>query len=297
MTNDVSGHGERLPRVAVILLLALTPLGCREYADHTPRRPPPTTKYPAAVADPLPAGRVRGRVAWEGDRPVVPPVAGLIDTPDGPKWGEVSNPFAPRIADDGGMAGVVLWLTPVDAKQVKPWPYSTLVVEHADGKLRSKQPGVPDRVGFVKVGDEVELVTRGKPFGLLRGRGAGFFTLTFPEPDRPRRRTLDTPGVVEVTSAAGDFWSTADVVVCEHPYYAATDAAGRFELESVPPGEYQLTARVRNWAITGRDRDPETGKTVRLTFAEPGTVTQKVVIPTAGPVEVVVSAGRIQSGQ
>lgn len=295
MANDESGHAKGL-RYAPLILLAAA-VGCREYADNTPRLPSPTAKYPATVADPLPSGRVVGRVVWDGERPTVPPISGLIDTPDGPEWGEVNNPFAPRIADDGGMAGVVVWLTPVDAKAVKPWPYPPLVVEHADRKLRGLQAGVPERVGFVKVGDEVELVTRGKPFGLLRGRGASFFTLTFPEPDQPRRRRLDTPGVVEITSTAGDFWNTVDVVVCEHPYFAATDATGRFELSNVPPGKYQLTARVRNWAVTGRDRDPETGKTVRLTFAEPILLTENVVAPKTDPVKLAVTAVRIQTGR
>ncbi len=297
--------------MAVILLLGFAPLGCREYTDLTPRHPPPTAKYPATVADPLPPGTVRGRVVWEGERPVVPPVTGLIASPDGARWGEVMNPFAPRIDADGGVADVVVWLTPVEAKQVKPWPYPPLVVEHAGRTLRVKQTGSSGRVGFVRVGDEVELVTRSdwlpfvalagglghapeNRFQLLRGRGAAFFTLTFPEPDQPRRRELDSPGVVELTSAAGDFWNTVDVVVCEHPYYAATDATGRFELSNVPPGEYRLTARVRNWTITGRDRDPETGKTVRLTFAEPVLVTENVVAPTIDQVKLMVTAGQIQ---
>jgi hypothetical protein len=287
MTNDVAGHG-RLLRYAPLILLVAS-VGCRDYTDNTPRPTPPTARYPATVADPLPDGRVHGRVVWEGERPVVPPVAGLIDSPTGPAWGETPNPFAPRIADDGGMADVVVWLSPLDATKLKPWPHPPLVVEHADGKLRSVQAGVPERVGFVKVGDEVELRTRGSDIRLLRARGAAFFTLAFPEPDRPRKRRLDTPGVVEFTSTTGDFWNVVDVIVCEHPYYAATDSAGRFELANVPPGEYQLSARVRRWEVTGRDRDPETGKLVRLKFDPPQVVVRKVNVPAIGTVEVEVT--------
>jgi hypothetical protein len=294
MANDVPGHGRHLPRWGVILLcLAVAPLGCRDYADNTPKPAPPTVKYPTAVADPPPTGRVHGRVLWGGDRPVVPPVSGLIDAPDGPKWGDAPNPFAPRIAADGGMADVVVWLTPVDPTRLKPWPYPPLVLEHAGGELRAGQ-GVSDRIGFVKLGDEVELVTRGKEFRLLRARGAAYFTLAFPEPDRPRHRTLDTPGVVEFTSAAGDFWNAVDVVVCEHPYFAATDSAGRFDLANVPPGEYDLTARVRSWQITGRDRDPETGKIVRLRFADPKLVARRVKVPSGVPSDITVSGAELK---
>lgn len=276
MTNDETGHGQFLRYAPLILLVAS--IGCRQPTDNTPRQPTPTTRYPTTVADPLPGGRVLGRVVWQGERPSVPPISGLIDSETGPKWGETSNPFAPRVADDGGVADVVVSLSPVDAAKLKPWPHPPLVVEHADGKLRSVQTGVPERVGFARVGDEVELRTRGSDVRLLRARGAAFFTLAFPEPDRPRRRKLDTPGVVEFTSTTGDFWNVVDVIVCEHPYYTATDDRGRFELANVPPGEYQLSARVRRWEVTGRDRDPETGKLVRLMFAPPRVFVQKVTV-------------------
>ncbi|MCU0703476.1 MAG: hypothetical protein MUF18_05810 [Fimbriiglobus sp.] len=260
------------------MILLLVVAGCREYADHTPRPAPPTTTYPTDVRPPHPhGGGIRGRVIWDGDRPEVPPIAGLIVTPDGARWGEVPNPFTPMIADDGGVAGAVVWLSPIRTPD-RAWPYPPLVLEHTGDELRSVQPGVPPRVGFVRVGDAVELVARGMGLRLLRARGAAFFTFAFPEADKPRRHPLDTLGVVEFTSATGDFWNTVDVVVCEHPYYAATNKDGQFEWTNLPPGEYDLTVRVRNWAITGRDRDPETGRIMRLTFAEPKRFTRRVTI-------------------
>jgi hypothetical protein len=266
-----------LLRLAPLILL-LAAVGCRQPADNTPRPAPNTAKYPVAVASPLPAGSVSGRVVWDGDRPTVPPINGLIDSPTGAKWGDAPNPFAPRIDAGGGLADVVVSLEAVDSTKLKPWPHPPLVVEHAGVTLRSVQAGVSERVGFVRAGDAVELRTKGTGLKLLRARGAAFFTLTFPEPDKPRQRTLDTPGVVEFTSTAGDFWNAVDVIVCRHPYFASTDAAGRFELTHVPPGEYTLTARVRRWQVTGRDRDPETGKLVRLTFEEPQVVTKTVTV-------------------
>jgi plastocyanin len=35
-------------------------------------------------------------------------------------------------------------------------------------------------------------------------------------------------------------WMQGWIVVVDHPYYAVTDAAGRFTLADVPPGDYQL---------------------------------------------------------
>jgi hypothetical protein len=253
--------------------LALLPLACRQ--PDPPRPTPSTARYPDATARPLPTGSVGGRVTLVAGQPV-PPIHGLIATADGPKWGTAPNPFAPRVDADGGLADAVVWLDPVDRTELKPWPHPPLTIEQSDRRVKSAQAGVSDRVGFVRVGDEVEMVSKEKEFHLLRARGAAFFSLTFPDPDRPRRRTLDTPGVVEFTSAAGFFWSAVDVFVCDHPYYTVTDSAGRFELANVPAGVYELTCRVRNPEITGRDRDPETGRIARLHFAPPLVLSSKV---------------------
>lgn len=278
MANNVAGHGRLRVAGVVILLLALAPVACRRYADHLPDLPKPTAKYPITVANPLPTGGVRGRVVWAGDRPSVEPIRGLIAGPDGPQWGEAANPFAPRIDPAGGVGGAVVWLEGVNPTKLKPWPHPPLRVEQTTARLSVVQGRETGGVGFVRVGDEVEMVSKEAVHHQLRGRGAAYFTLAFLDPNQPLKRSLDTPGVVEFSSAAGYFWTAADVFVCDHPYYATTDAAGRFELANVPPGEYRLHARVRNWEITGRDRDPESGKIARLHFAEPWRITKPVAV-------------------
>lgn len=281
----------QLRLTAIVLGSALVGgVGCqRTYQDFTspPDATPPS--YPSAVAARLPTGVARGRVVWAGERPTVPPIRGLISTPKGPVWGEVPNPHAPAVGHDRGIDQVVVWLNGVDRTRLKPWPYPQVALVQNDVRLDVLTNG-PRRVGFVKLGDQIEMVARGERYHSLRARGAAFFTLPFPTPDRPLKRTLDRTGHVEFTSAAGYYWS-ADVFVCDHPYHTTTDANGRFELSHVAPGEYELVAWLRNWTVTGRDRDPETGKLVRLHYAEPFVVKRRVVVTENRPTEVELSIG------
>ncbi len=254
--------------------------GCqRTFQDHTPEvqvrdpneRPVPSLDSTDSIRQ-LPIGSalgtgVTGRVAWSGDIPAVPPIRGLITTKDGLQWGEVPNHFAPRIDPERkGVADAVVFLRAGADTGWKTWP---LVVEQSDHTVRVRQRDRVGRIGFVRVGSEIEMVSRDDEYHSLRARGAAFFTLPFPAPNKPIKRKLDTPGHVEFTSAAGYFWSAADVFVCEHGFYTTTDADGRFTLDAVPPGEYEVVAWLRNWELLSRDRDPETGKIVRLHFAEP----------------------------
>jgi hypothetical protein len=103
----------------------------------------------------------------------------------------------------------------------------------------------------------------------LHADGAAFFTLPFPDPNRPLERKLDRPGTVEVSSNAGFFWMRAYLFVSDHPYFTRTDAQGRFEISAVPAGDYEVVCWMPNWHEAGHDRDPETSFISRLRFAKP----------------------------
>ena len=57
-----------------------------------------------------------------------------------------------------------------------------------------------------------------------------------------------------------------------------TDAAGRWTLPGVPPGEYELVAWTPNWRIERIERDPETGGITRYVFAPALEVTRRVTV-------------------
>lgn len=58
----------------------------------------------------------------------------------------------------------------------------------------------------------------------------------------------------------------AYVFVDDHPYYTRTDREGRFTLEQVPPGQYEVVCWMPNWQEARHERDPESGLISRFFF-------------------------------
>ena len=276
---------------AFLTLLVLIVTGCtRTLEDRTPAAARNASRPAESGSSVSPAGRIAGRLVWTGELPVVEPIRGLIAESDGPRWGEKPNPLAPKIdRQTRGVADAVVYLKSYDPKQAKAWPFAPLRVEQRDRGIQISQGGRAGSVGFVRVGEPFEMVSRDAEPHLLRARGGGFFTLPFPEPDKPRERSIDAAGITEFTSAAGYFWGSAEVYSCEHPYYATTDAAGRFTLDGVPPGTYTLVARLRNWKLLGTERDPETGKIMRLIFDTPFRMERIITVTDAASPEIVLT--------
>lgn len=261
-----------------LCVLLFAALGCtRPLQDLTPA----SAAKPSvpAFGDAVPKGSIAGRVTWTGTAPDAPPIKGLIDTGNGVAWGEMPNHMAPRIDPDSkGLANAIIHLKSCDPKLAKPWPYGPLRIEIRDRLITVAQGGHSGPVGFARVGEPIEMVSFDGARHMLRARGAGFFSLPLPGSNKPRTRSIDAPGIAEFTSAAGYFWTSAEVYACEHPYYTTTDKTGRFALDGIPPGEYTLVARHRNWKLLNSERDPETGKIMRLNFAAPFLVERSVTV-------------------
>jgi hypothetical protein len=248
-------------------------IGC----GPSPADPPPTPPTPPSPAtgsrfDSASAGTIRGQVLWQGDVPKLEPlIAALPDGAGGYHWDEKPNPFAPVVEEKSrGLGHAVVYLKGIDPEVGRPWDLPRVRVVMTDYRIVVHQPAGPGgRVGFVRRGDEVEMVSADAAHHMLRARGGEYFTLPFPDPDKPLRRRFDEPGPVELTSGAGYYWTAADLFVVDHPYHTVTDLEGRFTLPRVPPGMYELVCRVRSWHVAGQDRDPESGLISRQRYALP----------------------------
>jgi hypothetical protein len=267
-------HGRAARTLCLALIAGLSLVGCDESPhttylgdDEAPADPP---KNLAAAFDPAMTGSVAGRVTWTGAASAVAPfrapISPLSEQPDRRKfvW---PNPYAPAVDPDShGVAGAVVFLRGVDPERARPWDHPPVRVAVRDCRYHVLQGDADSATGFVRRGDRVTIVREDDHFQAVQARGAAFFTLTLPDRDRPHDRVLPQTGVVELSSNSGQFWMRAHLFVADHPYLTRTDARGRFSLEQVPPGAYELGCWLPDWHEAAHELDAETMLVTRLTF-------------------------------
>jgi hypothetical protein len=259
-----------------LLLMAAT--GCPDsLPPSSPSADPPVETR--SRFDPATAGTILGQVLWVGDLPTETtlPYGLTAQPPNGDREALLRNPNAPVIDPrTKGVADAVVYLRGIDAATARRWDHPSVRIEMRDLRFHVFQGGLDAQVGFVRRGDSVEMVSRDREFHSLRARGAAWFSLSFPDPDDSISRPLGRAGVVEFSSGTSYFWMRAYLLVCEHPYYTRTDAAGRFTLAGVPPGEYQLVCWMPNWREARHIRDQDWGGVTRLYFQPPALLTRPI---------------------
>jgi hypothetical protein len=101
----------------------------------------------------------------------------------------------------------------------------------------------------------------------------------------PIRPTLfKTRGIVMATCDAGHPWMSAYIVLADHPYYAVTDANGKYTLDNVPPGTYRL--KMWHEGVAATRVEMENGKPKLYEYEEPYELVQEVTVTEGGKVEV-----------
>lgn len=118
------------------------------------------------------------------------------------------------------------------------------VIDHRDLKF------VP-HVLVVRAGTAVRFESSdGMPCRVYSISPAGTFVLR-QQGDKPLMVRFARPGVIEVRCAEhGQL--RAYVVVKENPYFALTDARGRYQISNVPPGRYTLQAWYEGTVLKNR---------------------------------------------
>jgi hypothetical protein len=266
-------HGCSASKVgrALAIVLLLGALGCGD-ARTQPSAQPAAETETGHFFDPATAATITGCVRWADEVPSVPP---LIERPNiaGPLFDKESvawpNPNAPVIDAMRAVRGAVVFLRGVESGRARPWDLPPVRVVQQGKQFHIHQGDGDGTVGFVRRGDAVELVSADLEFYSLHASGAAYFTLAFPDADRPRARRLTNSGIVELSSAAGHFWMRGYLFVDDHSHYTRSDAAGRFRLTNVPPGQCQVVCWLPNWREERHERDPETSRITRLFFRPP----------------------------
>ena len=75
------------------------------------------------------------------------------------------------------------------------------------------------------------------------------FNIAMPLQGQVIRKKIKIPGIMRVQCDAGHVWMSAHVVVAEHPYMAVTDTQGRYQIDGIPPGKYEVEIWHEGWDI------------------------------------------------
>ena len=149
--------------------------------------------------DPTAVGAIFGRVTWDGPIPSFP-LCGPIFSPSGVEFRHYPHPNVPDIdLSTREVGGAIVYLEGVDPSRAKSWDHDPASVEIFENRLVVVQGDVEVRTGIVRRGDSVEMVSKDSGLHVLSARGAAFFGLAFPDPDRPLRRTLNQSGLVDLS--------------------------------------------------------------------------------------------------
>jgi hypothetical protein len=261
-------------------LVACTATGCNDRSVGTSPSIDRSVKRTVSHFNPETAGEISGEVIWHGPIPSAPP----FETQALPTPNEIlgkkqlrANPNLPKIdPSTHGVANAVVYLRNAPIDQSKPWDHPPVRVEMRGCEFHIVQGTADSGVGFVRLGDMVQMISVDKYFHLLHAAGAAFWNYAFPDPGMPLSRELDKSGIVELSSGAGYYWMRAYLFVAEHPYFTRTDKDGRFTLPQVPPGHYEAVCWLPNWRKAGHERDPESGTINRWFFCDPIETTCKV---------------------
>ncbi len=183
-----------------------------------------------------PAGKLAGKVRFEGERPEkrelpVEPAAAKGCCPEGEKV-DASDPTL-LIAEDGGLANVVVTVDVPGAK---------LAVPEKPFEIDQKRCTFEPHVLVVPAGSRVVFLNSDSVTHNVHTYSSG--------KNEDINHATAPGGKEELVLARGDRvsvicdyhkWMSSWIVVSESPYYALTKADGSFEIEGIPPGSYSAT--------------------------------------------------------
>jgi plastocyanin len=189
-----------------------------------------TTLLGLLGARPGPAAEIQGRVVLTGEAPAAKKIPITID-----QYVCGTEQLAADLVVSGAreVRNVVVWLENPPAGAPSAPPAAPTPVDQKDCVF------VP-RVVIVPAAGTVEFLNSDRLLHNLHSvsRENPSFNRTQPK-GRTIPITFARPEIVRVDCDLHS-WMRGWVVVAAHPFYALTDAQGRFRLDNVPPGQYTL---------------------------------------------------------
>ncbi len=200
-------------------------------------QPPPAPARPPSRLDLSQVGSVSGQVRFEGPVPALPPLqlggwsACRAQHPDGPPLA------ADLLVHDGKLQNALVSITDGLGGRVFAMP---------EEPVTSDQRGcmfVP-RILTVRAGQPLRFVNSDPIAHNVHGspQRARVWNFSLGVKGASRTIRIHTPESRIPVSCDIHGWMRAYVAVIDHPYFALSDAEGRFALADVPPGSYVIEA-------------------------------------------------------
>jgi hypothetical protein len=136
------------------------------------------------------------------------------------------------VSHDGGVQNAVIVLHPTD-RLARTYPASIT--------LDNRNCAFTPHVQVARIGSELLLKNSDPILHAVHARlgKETLFNVGLPR-WRQVMKTLTRSGIIRINCDVLHTWMSAAIVVTESPYYAVTDQKGRFMIEQLPWGEYEM---------------------------------------------------------
>lgn len=186
------------------------------------------------VKAPAKGGKIKGKVTFTGDKGKVNKQLKVEKDPD--MCGENMADPDVIVGDGDGLADVVVYLKKVDAG--KDFPDSMKKCE-VDNSKCSFAP----HVAFVMKGGEVTFKNSDSKLHNIKAVSPNYnFNEGVDAGKSMSKKCERGPEEVKLSCSVHP-WMSGQLWVVTHPYYAATNNKGEYEISDVPAGKYQLVVK------------------------------------------------------
>jgi hypothetical protein len=230
------------------------------------KSPPPagTTPYEAAKS----TASVAGTVKYAGAKPAAPPAAAPTD----PFCSGVAGktPIVSEravVADDGGLPHCFVWAQKGPHKQMSGFPASPKVVLDQTGCTY-----VPHVFGL-RVGEPFTVKNSDDTSHNVHSRPKSNTSINKPQAfNASDEFTYDQKETAIPFNCDIHTWMSAYAFVLDHPFFAVTDASGKFEIKGLPAGTYTFKV----WHESFSPDKAEMSQDVEVTVKDGEAVTKDV---------------------